>query len=98
MNEGAYIKFEAEIPLGVAMDGPDPYVLPEPWTERDAMNALQDAGIVSDNCINWQDVGNPFEASAWLKKHVGEALGNIRPELTCIAHGKAINTEEERKG
>jgi len=33
-----------------------------------AMNELQDAGIVSDNCVTTEDVGRPdvFRAMKWL--------------------------------
>lgn len=44
------------------------------WTEIEAMNALQEhGGIISDNCIDWDDVGNKVEAIAWLDVHTAEA-------------------------
>lgn len=36
------------------------------------MNALQNHGIVSDNCVTWDDVGNRDEAIAWLRRHPQE--------------------------
>lgn len=36
-------------------------------TECECMNALQDYGIISDNCVWWTDVGNQDVALAWLK-------------------------------
>lgn len=33
------------------------------------MNALQDYGIISDNCVRWDDVGNKEQAVEWLKSH-----------------------------
>lgn len=33
------------------------------------MNALQDRGIISDNCIDPADVGNPAEAIEFLNRH-----------------------------
>ena len=34
--------------------------------DKQAMNALQEHGIISDNCVSWDDVGNQDEARAWL--------------------------------
>jgi hypothetical protein len=36
------------------------------WTEIKLMNTLQDYGIVSDNCISVEDVGNYAKAMMWL--------------------------------
>lgn len=44
----------------------------EDWTELAAMNALQDYGIISDNAVWWDDVGNQEEARKWLRAHQDE--------------------------
>lgn len=36
------------------------------------MNALQQHGIISDNCVTWEDVGNREEAISWLRTHPTE--------------------------
>ncbi len=41
------------------------------WTELAAMNALQEHGVISDNCVDWADVGNKAQAIAWLKANQG---------------------------
>lgn len=41
-------------------------------TECEAMNALQDHGIISDNCVDWEDVGNKPKALQWLSQHPEE--------------------------
>ncbi len=40
--------------------------IPKGWTEVEAMNELQEHGIISDNCVDWKDVGNQEEAIKWL--------------------------------
>lgn len=44
------------------------------WSEVEAMNALQDAGVISDNAVWWDDVANQAEAVHWLS-----SSGNILP-------------------
>lgn len=41
-------------------------------TETEAMNALQNHGIVSSECVWWSDVGNTQEAIQWLRAHPDE--------------------------
>lgn len=41
-------------------------------SEDEAMDALQQHGIISDNCVTWLDVGNRDEAIAWLRAHPKE--------------------------
>jgi hypothetical protein len=41
-------------------------------TECDAMNALQNHGIISDNAVDWRDVGNTQEAIDWLRANPEE--------------------------
>jgi hypothetical protein len=33
------------------------------------MNELQEHGIISDECVDWIDVGNQDEAIAWLENN-----------------------------
>ena len=44
-------------------------------TERMAMNLLQDARIISDNCVNAEDVAEPdaTKAKEWLMERFGDA-------------------------
>lgn len=44
-------------------------------TEAEAMNALQDYGIISDNCVWWREVGNKAVALRWLSEHPNENGG-----------------------
>ena len=37
--------------------------------EKYLMNALQEYGVVSDNCINAKDVGNDGEAMKWIARN-----------------------------
>ncbi len=39
------------------------------WTETKALNALQDQGIVSDNCVTLSDIceSDAIKAAEWLK-------------------------------
>lgn len=48
------------------------YVRGRGWTEKQAMNALQEHGIVSDNAIDMQGVGNYARAMMWLHKHASQ--------------------------
>jgi hypothetical protein len=51
---------------------------PEAYTtvSTPEMNALQDAGIISDNCVTWADVADVDKERAlkWLAVHKGELL------------------------
>ena len=44
----------------------------ENWTKArsadqiETMNLLQEYGVISDNCVNAQDVGNDTEAMKWM--------------------------------
>ena len=42
--------------------------------EVDAMNELQDHGIISDNCISAAEVGDSGKAVAWLAMRSEEKL------------------------
>lgn len=42
--------------------------------DRLMMDILQDYGIVSDNCVTVEEVGNDKEAMLWLSKNI-EHLG-----------------------
>lgn len=42
--------------------------------DRLMMDILQDYGVVSDNCVNVEEVGNDKEAMVWLAKNI-EHLG-----------------------
>jgi hypothetical protein len=42
--------------------------------EEEAMNKLQDHGIISDNCISAAEVGDSGKAVAWLALQSGEKL------------------------
>ena len=33
---------------------------------NEVLNVLQEYGVISDNCVNVQDVGNPMEAMKWM--------------------------------
>jgi hypothetical protein len=37
--------------------------------QKEALNALQEYGVISDNCVNVEDVGNDGEAMVWLAKN-----------------------------
>jgi len=37
--------------------------------ETECMNALQEHGIISDNCVWWLDIGNTEEAILWLTQN-----------------------------
>jgi hypothetical protein len=45
---------------------------PENWRHWEAMNALQDEGLISDECITLADVADSDceEAVAWLEANV----------------------------
>lgn len=45
--------------------------------DRLMMDILQDYGVVSDNCVNVEEVGNDKEAMLWLAKNI-EHLGKKR--------------------
>jgi hypothetical protein len=40
------------------------------WSEDKAMNALQEHGIISDNSITIDDVGNYARAMMWLHERI----------------------------
>ena len=40
------------------------------WSEAKAMNALQEHGIISDNAITIDDVGNYARAMMWLHERI----------------------------
>ena len=37
--------------------------------ETQAMNKLQEHGVISDNCIKTEDIGNKAKAMMWLNKN-----------------------------
>lgn len=37
--------------------------------EKYIMNALQEYGVISDNCINAKDVGNDRDAMMWISRN-----------------------------
>ena len=37
--------------------------------EKEVLNILQEYGVVSDNCVNAQDVGNDREAMMWVARN-----------------------------
>jgi hypothetical protein len=39
--------------------------------ETQAMNLLQNHGVISDNCVGVEDVGNGGDAVAWLEAREG---------------------------
>jgi hypothetical protein len=57
------------------------------WTETDAMNVLQDAGIISDNCIDASDVPDcdckaavaylGGKMSVALRRRIGELRSSV---------------------
>lgn len=42
------------------------------WTDNQLMNTLQDHGIVSDNAVSIDDVGNYARAMMWLHERTTE--------------------------
>jgi hypothetical protein len=40
------------------------------WEEARLMNALQERGIISDNCVTIDDVGNYARAMSWLHERI----------------------------
>ena len=46
---------------------------------RLVMNALQENGIVSDNCVELNDVGNRMAAVEWL---VGRGVKDLKEECS----------------
>jgi hypothetical protein len=42
------------------------------WSEDKAMNVLQEHGIISDNCVAIDDVGNYAKAMMWLHGRIEE--------------------------
>jgi hypothetical protein len=42
--------------------------------EVEAMNELQDHGIISDNCISAAEVGDSGKAVSWLALQTGEKM------------------------
>lgn len=45
------------------------YILARGLDETEAMNALQNHGIISDNCERASDCGNSGKAVSWLEEH-----------------------------
>lgn len=41
-------------------------------SEAQALNALQDFGVISDNAVWWTDVGDTEKAIEWLRANPGE--------------------------
>jgi hypothetical protein len=37
--------------------------------ETEVLNALQEYGVISDNCVDAKDVGNDKEAMMWVAKN-----------------------------
>jgi hypothetical protein len=37
--------------------------------QKEVLNALQEYGVISDNCIDVKDVGNDREAMMWVAKN-----------------------------
>ena len=48
------------------------YCFTDATAETDAMKRLHQQGwVISDNCIDWSDVGNQEEALKWLRANGG---------------------------
>jgi hypothetical protein len=37
--------------------------------QKEVLNVLQEYGVISDNCVNVEDVGNDKESMIWLAKN-----------------------------
>jgi hypothetical protein len=45
------------------------------WSDEQLLNGLQDNGIVSDNCVTIDDVGNWPKAMMWAHENAGSFRG-----------------------
>ena len=48
---------------------------------NEVLNVLQEYGVISDNCVNVQDVGNDNEAMKWMACNYNQMIksGNGKP-------------------
>jgi hypothetical protein len=37
--------------------------------QKEVLNVLQEYGVISDNCVNVEDVGNDKEAMMWMARN-----------------------------